>query len=147
MLAYDPDERITAETALRHTYFREIRLAEKKAESLHRLSGSMDGIESSGSYKSLDHIWRPTRLGKQMRGRHTRQTPLMSHNMKHVAEPLVRRNITHYPTELPKLNMVVPGPQIYIPSLHYACIYSHPPWHTTSHHYEKVPDTVDQAPG
>lgn len=25
MLAYDPDERITAETALRHTYFREIR--------------------------------------------------------------------------------------------------------------------------
>lgn len=54
------------------------RLAEKKAESLHRLSGSMDGIESSGSYKSLDHIWRPTRLGKQMRGRHTRQTPLMS---------------------------------------------------------------------
>ncbi|XP_010745070.2 MAPK/MAK/MRK overlapping kinase isoform X2 [Larimichthys crocea] len=114
MLAYDPDERITAETALRHTYFREIRLAEKKAESLHRLSGSMDGIESSGSYKSLD-IWRPTRLGKQMRGRHTRQTPLMSHNMKHVAEPLVRRNITHYPTELPKLNMVVPGPQISFP--------------------------------
>lgn len=27
MLAYDPDERITAETALRHTYFREIRCA------------------------------------------------------------------------------------------------------------------------
>lgn len=25
MLAYDPDERITADTALRHTYFREIR--------------------------------------------------------------------------------------------------------------------------
>lgn len=25
MLAYDPDERITAETAMRHTYFREIR--------------------------------------------------------------------------------------------------------------------------
>ncbi|KAG8013296.1 MAPK/MAK/MRK overlapping kinase [Nibea albiflora] len=115
MLAYDPDERITAETALRHTYFREIRLAEKKAESLHRLSGTMDGMESSGSYKSLDHIWRPARLGKQMRGRHTRQTPLMSHNMKHVAEPLVRRNVPHYPTELPKLNMVVPGPQISFP--------------------------------
>ncbi|TKS86732.1 MAPK/MAK/MRK overlapping kinase [Collichthys lucidus] len=114
MLAYDPDERITAETALRHTYFREIRLAEKKAESLHRLS-DMDGTESSGSYKSLDHIWRPTRLGKQMRGRHTRQTPLMSHNLKHVAEPLVRRKVAHYPAELPKLNMVVPRPQMTFP--------------------------------
>lgn len=39
----------------------------------------------------------------------------VQHNMKHVAEPLVRRNITHYPTELPKLNMVVPGPQISFP--------------------------------
>ncbi|XP_076603984.1 MAPK/MAK/MRK overlapping kinase isoform X1 [Chaetodon auriga] len=114
MLAYDPDERITAEAALRHTYFREIRLAEKKAESLHRLSGSMDGVEGSGKLTSLDH-WRPTRLGKQLRGRHTRQTPLMSHNMKHVAEPLIRRNVPHYPAELPKLNMVVPGPQISSP--------------------------------
>ncbi|XP_078133111.1 MAPK/MAK/MRK overlapping kinase isoform X1 [Sander vitreus] len=115
MLAYDPDERITAETALRHTYFREIRLAEKKAETLHRVSGTMDGLESSGSHNSLDHIWRPTRLVKQLRGRHTRQTPLISHNMKYVAEPLIRRNVPHYPTELPKLNMVVPGPQISFP--------------------------------
>nr|XP_046267894.1 MAPK/MAK/MRK overlapping kinase-like isoform X2 [Scatophagus argus] len=112
MLAYDPDERITAETSLRHTYFREIRLAEKKAETLHRLSGTIDGVESSGTHGSLDHMWRPARLGKQLRGRHTRQTPLLSHNMKHAAEPLVRRNIPHYPAELPKLNMVVPGPQI-----------------------------------
>ncbi|KAK1893960.1 MAPK/MAK/MRK overlapping kinase [Dissostichus eleginoides] len=115
MLAYDSDERITAETALRHTYFREIRLAEKKAETLHRVSGTMDELDSSGTYNSLDHIWRPTRLGKQLRGRHTRQTPLISHNMKHVAEPLIRRNIPHYPAELPKLNMVVPGPQMSFP--------------------------------
>ncbi|KAI3367190.1 hypothetical protein L3Q82_008244 [Scortum barcoo] len=90
-------------------------LAEKKAESLQRLSGSMDVVESSGTHNSLDHIWRPTRLGKQLRGRHTRQTPLLSHNMKHVTEPLIRRNIPHYPAELPKLNMVVPGPQISFP--------------------------------
>ncbi|XP_034087650.1 MAPK/MAK/MRK overlapping kinase-like isoform X2 [Gymnodraco acuticeps] len=115
MLAYDSDERITAETALRHTYFREIRLAEKKAETLHRVSGTMDELDSGGTYNSLDHIWRPTRLGKQLRGRHTRQTPLISHNMKHVAEPLIRRNIPHYPAELPKLNMVVPGPQMPFP--------------------------------
>uniref|UniRef100_A0A3B4UU35 MOK protein kinase n=1 Tax=Seriola dumerili TaxID=41447 RepID=A0A3B4UU35_SERDU len=93
MLAYDSDERITAETALRHTYFREIRLAEKKADTLHRVSGTMDGVESSVTPSSLEQIWRSTRL----------------------AEPLVRRNVPHYPTELPKLNMVVPGPQISFP--------------------------------
>lgn len=102
----------------------------------------MDRVESSVMHNSLDHNWRPTRLGKQLRGRHTRQTPLMSvslfgsvlrltevcvslnlsdcflpvqHNMKHVAEPLIRRNIPHYPTELPKLNMVAPTPQISFP--------------------------------
>ncbi|XP_035465285.1 MAPK/MAK/MRK overlapping kinase isoform X1 [Scophthalmus maximus] len=112
MLAYDPSERITAETALRHTYFREIRLAEKKADTLHRVSVAIDGVESSGTHSSMQHIWRPTKLGKQLRGRHTRQTPLMSHNMKHAAEPLIRRNVPHYPTELPKLNMVLPRPQI-----------------------------------
>lgn len=40
---------------------------------------------------------------------------LSQHNMKHVAEPLIRRNVPHYPTELPKLNMVIPGPQISFP--------------------------------
>ncbi|XP_067336680.1 MAPK/MAK/MRK overlapping kinase-like isoform X1 [Channa argus] len=115
MLAYDPDERITAETALRHTYFREIRLAEKKADTLHRVPGTMDGVGSSETHSSLEHIWRPTKLGKQLRGRHTRQTPLMSHNLKHVAEPVLRRNVPQCPTELPKLNMVVPGPQYSFP--------------------------------
>ncbi|XP_023263235.1 MAPK/MAK/MRK overlapping kinase isoform X3 [Seriola lalandi dorsalis] len=89
-------------------------LAEKKADTLHRVSGTMDVVESSVTPSSLEQIWRSTRLGKQLRGRYTRQTPLMRH-MKHVAEPLVRRNVPHYPTELPKLNMVVPGPQISFP--------------------------------
>ncbi|XP_029983592.1 LOW QUALITY PROTEIN: MAPK/MAK/MRK overlapping kinase [Sphaeramia orbicularis] len=114
MLAYDPDERITAETALRHTYFREIRLTEKKAEDTSQ-SWEWDGLGSSGMHNSLEHIWRPTRLGRQMRGRHTRPNAFESHNIKHAGEPLIRRNIPHYPTELPKLNMVVPGPQISFP--------------------------------
>nr|XP_057946246.1 MAPK/MAK/MRK overlapping kinase-like isoform X3 [Doryrhamphus excisus] len=74
-------------------------LAEKKA----------DGVSS-------DLLWRPTRLGKQMRGRHTRPTPLIGHNTKNVAEPLCRRNIPHYTTELPKLNMAVTGPQRSFPA-------------------------------
>ncbi|XP_029937913.1 MAPK/MAK/MRK overlapping kinase isoform X2 [Myripristis murdjan] len=115
MLAYDPDERITAEAALHHTYFREIRLAEKRAETLLRTVGTVDGGEGGGTRNSLDQIWRPVRHGRQVRGRHARQTPLMSHNIKHTAEPLMRRNLPHYAAELPKLNMVAPGPQIPYP--------------------------------
>uniref|UniRef100_A0A8C8EM80 Protein kinase domain-containing protein n=1 Tax=Oncorhynchus tshawytscha TaxID=74940 RepID=A0A8C8EM80_ONCTS len=40
---------------------------------------------------------------------------LQHHNIKHVAEPRIRRNIQHYPVELPKLNVVVPAPQITYP--------------------------------
>ncbi len=36
----------------------------------------------------------------------------LQYNIKHVAEPLIRRNVPHYPAELPKLNMVLPGPQL-----------------------------------
>ncbi|XP_041827074.1 MAPK/MAK/MRK overlapping kinase-like isoform X2 [Melanotaenia boesemani] len=115
MLAYDPDERITAETSIKHTYFREIRMPENAAETLHRVSGTFDGVGGTVKQNPLEHIWRPTRLGKQLRGRHIRQTPLMSLNMKHVADPLLRRNGPHCPAELPKLNMVAPGPQISFP--------------------------------
>ncbi|XP_075874152.1 MAPK/MAK/MRK overlapping kinase isoform X3 [Nelusetta ayraudi] len=116
MLAYDPDERITAETALRHTYFREIRLAERKAESFHRLSSTVDCLETSGLHTSLDQIWRPARIGKQLRGRHTRQTPLISH----AAEAVARRNVRRCQAELPKLNLVAPEPAPHI-SLTPAC--------------------------
>lgn len=102
MLAYDPDERITADTALRHTYFREIRyafgrqatrrfmsgchasinvfsfrMAEKRAETFHRLSGTLQGPESGSSHNSLNHTCRPSRVGK-LKGRHARQTPLLN---------------------------------------------------------------------
>uniref|UniRef100_A0A8C5AJ40 MOK protein kinase n=1 Tax=Gadus morhua TaxID=8049 RepID=A0A8C5AJ40_GADMO len=78
MLAYDPDERISAQMALQHTYFREIRW-----NSL-----------------TLDHS--PLKM----------MILPFAHSIKHGTEPLMRRNIPHYAAELPKLNMVVPGPQV-----------------------------------
>lgn len=116
------------------------RQTEKKAETFHRASGTMNGLESVETHNSFDHIWRPARPGKQLRGRHTRQTPLicvsqlkenvqasmntadtiwhclpLKHNMKHVAEPATRRNVPPRPTELPKLNLLLPGPQMSFP--------------------------------
>ncbi|XP_072313396.1 MAPK/MAK/MRK overlapping kinase-like [Eucyclogobius newberryi] len=106
MLAYDPDERIGADTALRHMYFRETRLSERRAQSLQR-GVNVDGLDNMAVQNSLEHLWHPTRLGRVLRGRHPRQTPL-SHNLKHVAEPILRRNLPNYSTELPKLSLVVP---------------------------------------
>lgn len=42
----------------------------------------------------------------------TVSTVSFQHNTKQPPEPGTRRNIPHYPGELPKLNLVVPGPQI-----------------------------------
>ncbi|XP_070984598.1 MAPK/MAK/MRK overlapping kinase-like isoform X1 [Oncorhynchus clarkii lewisi] len=103
MLAYDPEERISSRAALQHAYFRELRLAERRADSLHRAIGTVEGGQSSGTPNSVDHMWRMARQGR----RH--------HNIKHVAEPRIRSNIQHYPVELPKLNVVVPAPQITYP--------------------------------
>uniref|UniRef100_A0A1A8QDD3 MOK protein kinase n=1 Tax=Nothobranchius rachovii TaxID=451742 RepID=A0A1A8QDD3_9TELE len=113
-LAYDPDERIAAETALRHTYFREIRMAEKKAEPLHRLLEPFDGVGGPVIQAPLTQIYRPSRFVKHLRGRHIRQTPLVSHNSKHVADSLNRRNGPR-PLELPKINMAVLGQRASFP--------------------------------
>lgn len=40
LLAYDPEERMSARQALRHPYFRELRHADKKREKAHKLSKS-----------------------------------------------------------------------------------------------------------
>ncbi|XP_038823680.1 MAPK/MAK/MRK overlapping kinase-like isoform X3 [Salvelinus namaycush] len=103
MLAYDPEERIGSRAALQHAYFRELRLAERRADSLHRAIGTVEGGQSSGTPNSVDHVWRMARQGRRQ------------HNIKHVAEPRIRRNAQHYPVELPKLNVVVPAPQITYP--------------------------------
>ncbi|KAM4723675.1 MAPK/MAK/MRK overlapping kinase isoform 2-T2 [Anableps anableps] len=105
MLAYDPDERISAEAALMHTFFREIRMGEKNVS---------ENVDVMGNTVPLEPIWRPTRLGKQLRGRHLRQTPLINHNMKRAAEPLSRRSAPR-PAELPRLNMAAHGAQFPFP--------------------------------
>ncbi|XP_027856332.1 MAPK/MAK/MRK overlapping kinase isoform X2 [Xiphophorus couchianus] len=111
MLAYDPDERISADTALKHTYFREIRMGEKKSETLQRISENVDG---KGNIVKLAHTWRPTKLGKQLRGRHSRQTPLVNHNLKRAADTQSRRNAPD-PAQLPRLNMAAHGHQFPFP--------------------------------
>ncbi|XP_021174830.2 MAPK/MAK/MRK overlapping kinase isoform X2 [Fundulus heteroclitus] len=104
MLAYDPDERIAAGTALRHTYFRETRMAEKKAETLQRVSENLEGTQNS-----LEQIWRPGRLGKQLRGRLPRQTPLLlNHQVRRGADLLPRRNGPR-PAELARLSAAPRG--------------------------------------
>ncbi|XP_077476878.1 MAPK/MAK/MRK overlapping kinase [Stigmatopora argus] len=113
MLAYDADERITASTALRHAYFRELRLAEKKSESNSGVGGLFESVHKNIPQVTSDLLWRPTRLSKQMRGRHTRPTPLITHNPKHTDEPPSRRNGVHY--QLPKIKMTSPGPQRSVP--------------------------------
>uniref|UniRef100_A0A3Q2PCR2 MOK protein kinase n=1 Tax=Fundulus heteroclitus TaxID=8078 RepID=A0A3Q2PCR2_FUNHE len=104
MLAYDPDERIAAGTALRHTYFRETRMAEKKAETLQRVSENLEGTQNS-----VEQIWRPGRLGKQLRGRQPRQTPLLlNHQVRRGADLLPRRNGPR-PAELARLSAAPRG--------------------------------------
>ncbi|XP_067099176.1 MAPK/MAK/MRK overlapping kinase-like [Osmerus mordax] len=103
MLAYDPEERISARATLQHVYFRDLRLAERRADGLRRAIGTVEGGESSGTPNSVDKLWRMARQGRRQ------------HNIKHVAEPLLRRNAPHYKMELPKLSVVVPAPQISFP--------------------------------
>ncbi|XP_076834277.1 MAPK/MAK/MRK overlapping kinase isoform X3 [Brachyhypopomus gauderio] len=98
MLAYDPDERISARAALQHPCFRELRLAERRALGLHR------AVEAETSTPSaVEHLWRIARQGRRQQ------------QLKHVINPLSRRACPHYPVELPKLNVVVPAAKVPYP--------------------------------
>ncbi|KAL7861752.1 hypothetical protein SRHO_G00131930 [Serrasalmus rhombeus] len=99
MLAYDPDERISARVALQHVCFRELRMAERRAVGLHRAMGTVE--EGSATPSSVEHLWRIARQGRRQQ-------------LKHVGDPLSRR-MPHYPVELPKLNVVVPAPKVPYP--------------------------------
>ncbi|XP_072545940.1 MAPK/MAK/MRK overlapping kinase-like isoform X2 [Salminus brasiliensis] len=99
MLAYDPDERISARVAMQHTCFRELRLAERRAVGLQRTIGTVEA-EVSATPSSVEHLWRIARQGRRQ--------------LKHIADPLSRRML-HYPMELPKLNVVLPAPKIPYP--------------------------------
>ncbi|KAJ8341663.1 hypothetical protein SKAU_G00339540 [Synaphobranchus kaupii] len=100
MLEYDPEQRISAKAALQHPCFRELRLMEKRASTLRRTIGTVEGSQTTGTPNSVDHLWRIARQGRRQ------------HHVKHVADPLIRRNAPHYPGELPKLNMMLPPPKI-----------------------------------
>uniref|UniRef100_W5LLU9 MOK protein kinase n=1 Tax=Astyanax mexicanus TaxID=7994 RepID=W5LLU9_ASTMX len=100
MLAYDPDERISARVALQHTCFRELRLGERRAVGLQRNIGTVDA-DTSSTPSSVEHLWRIARQGRRQQ-------------LKHITDPLSRRML-HYPMELPKLNVVLPAPKIPYP--------------------------------
>ncbi|KAI4903718.1 hypothetical protein NFI96_030767 [Prochilodus magdalenae] len=101
MLAYDPDERISARVALQHISFRELRLAERRAVGLHRAMEAVEA-ETSVTPNSVDHLWHIARQGRRQQ------------QLKHISGPLNRR-VPHYPMELPKLNVVVPAPKVPYP--------------------------------
>ncbi|XP_036398345.1 MAPK/MAK/MRK overlapping kinase-like isoform X1 [Megalops cyprinoides] len=103
MLEYDPEERISAKTALQHPCFRELRLAEKRASNMRWAIGTVEGAQTNGTPNSVDHLWRIARQGRRQ------------HHIKHVADPLIRRNAPVYPVELPKLNVMIPPPKISFP--------------------------------
>ncbi|MFT7817325.1 MAPK/MAK/MRK overlapping kinase isoform X2 [Arapaima gigas] len=100
MLEYNPEERIGAGDTLRHPYFRELQMAEKRASGLCWAPGTLKGGETCGVASSMDHLWRIARQGRRQ------------HHSKHVADTLIRRNGPPYPTELPKLNIFIPAPKM-----------------------------------
>ncbi|KAF7703977.1 hypothetical protein HF521_021049 [Silurus meridionalis] len=102
MLAYDPDERISPRTALQHTCFRDLRLAERRALGLHRTFGVVEESSSSATPGSVQQFWCSTRQGRRQQ-------------LKHVAEPLSRHVLPRYPVELPKLTVGVNTPKVPYP--------------------------------
>lgn len=56
MVAYDPDERITAHQALRHPYFQEQRAAEKQALAGHRRAFFPERPVASELLSNLWHV-------------------------------------------------------------------------------------------
>ncbi|TSW08328.1 MAPK/MAK/MRK overlapping kinase [Bagarius yarrelli] len=102
MLAYDPDERISPRTALHHTCFKELRLAEKRALGLHRSFGVVeDGSRIASG--SIEQFWCNTRQGRRQQ------------QLKHVADPRSRHGLPLYPVEIPRLNL----PSVPIPKVPY----------------------------
>ncbi|XP_054548174.1 MAPK/MAK/MRK overlapping kinase isoform X2 [Talpa occidentalis] len=90
MVAYDPDERITAHQALQHPYFQEQRAAEKQALASHRRTFFP---EHSAAPELLSKDWRLTREGRKQK-----------QSVK-PEEELPRRPGPAYLMELPKLKL------------------------------------------
>ncbi|XP_039220784.1 MAPK/MAK/MRK overlapping kinase isoform X3 [Crotalus tigris] len=99
MIQYDPDERICAHEALQHPYFRELRLAEKQALTLHRkmrLAANPLERDSLG----LRHVSKEDQ--RQNFFRQAQENPLGHHGLPNAVElpkltvPAVT-NLTSYP--------------------------------------------------
>ena len=70
LLAYDPDDRLSARQALRHPYFREIREAEKRRHALLHPKNALNGDNSAESNAARDaakHAEREGRDGREGR--------------------------------------------------------------------------------
>ncbi|XP_066541937.1 MAPK/MAK/MRK overlapping kinase-like isoform X2 [Hoplias malabaricus] len=100
MLAYDPDERISARVALQHVCFRDLKLEERRAIGLHRTKGVVEA-GTSVTHSSVEHLWRIANQGRRQQ-------------LKHVSNPHSRR-FAHHPLDLPKLNVMVPAPKLPYP--------------------------------
>ncbi|XP_075471158.1 MAPK/MAK/MRK overlapping kinase isoform X4 [Ascaphus truei] len=87
MLKYDADDRFSANQALQHSYFAELRALEKQA--LHHKIGLTEKSNTAGSMNYL------LRIAGQGRRQQT---------MKTIIEPAIRRHGPTFPVELPKLN-------------------------------------------
>lgn len=111
------------------------RIAERKAARLRKVRGAVEGA-SAGTPASVDHLWRIARQGRRQvslrrfglnlyvhirvecvfffKWKVDRWTSSPQH-LKQTGDPLSRRNASHFPLELPKLNVVVPTPKVPYP--------------------------------
>ncbi|XP_038607863.1 MAPK/MAK/MRK overlapping kinase isoform X2 [Tachyglossus aculeatus] len=88
MVEYDPDERISAKQALRHSCFREQRLGEKQ---LLAMSRKVDLPEHTMGPESARPMWRHSKEARKQSLKQTENHPI--------------RQGPAYPVELPKLNV------------------------------------------
>ncbi|XP_034274391.1 MAPK/MAK/MRK overlapping kinase isoform X2 [Pantherophis guttatus] len=99
MIQYDPDERICAHEALQHPYFRELRLAEKQALTIHR---KMRLVENPLERDSLGLRRVSKEDQRQNFFRQAQENPLGHHGLPNAVElpkltvPAVT-NLTSYP--------------------------------------------------
>ncbi|XP_012502512.1 PREDICTED: MAPK/MAK/MRK overlapping kinase [Propithecus coquereli] len=90
MVAYDPDERITARQALQHPYFQEQRATEKQALASHRKACFPEHPMAAGSPR---HSWQTSKEGRK-------QKPSLTQEEDHP-----KRQGPAYVMELPKLKL------------------------------------------
>ncbi|XP_033706483.1 MAPK/MAK/MRK overlapping kinase isoform X1 [Tursiops truncatus] len=107
MVAYDPDERITAHQALQHPYFQEQRAAEKQAPARPRRKASALCPKRPVAPKLLSNNWQPAQEGSKQK------QPLKQE------EDHPRRHGPAYVMALPKLKLsgVTKQPLYYSPAL------------------------------